>query len=136
MNKYELLESWTDWILERKLLRFDGVVIGLDSSVSDLNYADDIGAFTADPAPAQAIVNEIPLFSQLLGKKINAVKTKAMDLSIQSDYQLVLHGQEFEKADSFTYLDSIIDLRGSCDSDIQYTINKAQVIFSQLHRHL
>ncbi|KAK2714882.1 hypothetical protein QYM36_009173, partial [Artemia franciscana] len=56
-----------DWILERKLLSFDGVSIGLDSSVSDLNYTDDIDALTADPATAQAMLNEIPLFSQLLG---------------------------------------------------------------------
>ena len=110
--------------------------MGLGINVPDLDYTDHIDTLAADPATAKGMLNEIAHLSQLLGMKINPAKTKVMDLNIQSDYQLVLHGQEFEKADSFTYLDSIIDLRGSCDSDIQYTINKAQVIFSQLHRHL
>ena len=125
-----------DWILESALSSFDGVVMGLGINVSDLDYADDINALAADPATAQAMLNEIAHFSQLLGMKINTAKTKVMDLNIQSDYQLVLYGQELEKVDSFTYLGSIIDSRGGCDLDIQNRINKAQAIFSQLRRHL
>ena len=59
-----------------------------------------------------------------------------MDLNIQSDYQLVLYGQELERTNSFTYLGSIIDPREGCDIDVQNRINKAQAIFSQLRRHL
>ncbi|KAK2721047.1 hypothetical protein QYM36_003359 [Artemia franciscana] len=97
---------------------------------------DDIDALAADLATAQAMLNEIAHFSQLLGMKINTAKTKVMDLNIQSDYQLVLYGQELEKVDGFTYLGSVIDPHRGCDVDVQNRINKAQAFFSQLRRHL
>ncbi|KAK2722958.1 hypothetical protein QYM36_003224 [Artemia franciscana] len=73
--------------------------MGLGINVTDLNYADDIDALAADPATAQAMLNEIAHFSLLLGMKINMAKTKVMDLNIQSDYQLVLYGEELEIVD-------------------------------------
>ena len=108
-----------DWILERVLSSFDGVVIGLNINMTDLDYAFDIDALAADPATARAMLNEIVYFSQLMDMKINAAETKVMDLSIQSDYQLVLYGPELEKVNSFTYLGSVIDPRGGCDPDVQ-----------------
>ncbi|KAK2701841.1 hypothetical protein QYM36_019520 [Artemia franciscana] len=75
---------------KRAVSSFDGVVMGLGINVSDLDYADDINTFTADPATAQAMLNEIAYFSQPLGIKINMAKTKVMDQNIQSDYQLLL----------------------------------------------
>ena len=68
--------------------------------------------------------------------KINTVRTKVMDLNIQSDYQLLLYRQELEKFGSFTYLGSLIDSCGGSDLDVQDRISKAQAIFSQFHRHL
>ncbi|KAK2727393.1 hypothetical protein QYM36_008027 [Artemia franciscana] len=41
-----------NWILERALSSFDGVVMGLGINGSDLYCADDIDALTADPATA------------------------------------------------------------------------------------
>ncbi|KAK2701723.1 hypothetical protein QYM36_019637 [Artemia franciscana] len=107
-----------NWILIRALSSFDGVVLGLGINVSDLDYADDIEAVIADSATAQTMLNKIAYFSQLLGMKINTAKTKVMDLNIQSDYQLVLYGQELEKVDSFTYLSSVVDPQGGCDLDV------------------
>ncbi|KAK2712597.1 hypothetical protein QYM36_011324 [Artemia franciscana] len=66
---------------------------------SDLDYVDDIDANAADPATAQEILNEIAHYSRLLGMKINKTATTVMDLNIQSDYQLLLLGQELEKVD-------------------------------------
>ncbi|KAK2707076.1 hypothetical protein QYM36_014938 [Artemia franciscana] len=83
---------------ERALSSSDGVIILLGINVSDLDYVDDIDALSADPATAQAMLNEIAHFFQLLGMKINTAKTKVMDLNIQSDYQLVLYRQELEKS--------------------------------------
>ncbi|KAK2708467.1 hypothetical protein QYM36_014169 [Artemia franciscana] len=68
-----------DWILERAFPSFDGDVMGFGINVLDLDYADDIDAFAADPATAQAMLNEIAHFSQLLGMKIDTAKTKVMD---------------------------------------------------------
>ncbi|KAK2727207.1 hypothetical protein QYM36_007889 [Artemia franciscana] len=84
---------------------------GVKKGVSDLDYADDIDALAADSVTAQAMLNEIAHFSQLLGMKINTAKTKVMDLNLQSD-QLVLYGQESEKVDSLTYPGSVIDPLG------------------------
>ena len=89
-----LINYCIDRILERALSSFDVIVMGLGINVSDLDYADDIDALAADPATAQATVNKIAHFSQLLGMKINMAKTKVMDLNIKSDYQLVLYGQD------------------------------------------
>jgi len=47
--------------------------MGFGINVSDLNYADDITAFTSDPASAQVMLNEIAYFSQLLGMNISKV---------------------------------------------------------------
>ena len=106
--------------------------MGLGINVSIMDYADDTDALAADPATAQAMLNEIAYFSHLLGMKINTAKTKVMDLNKQSDYQLVLYGQGLERVYSFTYLDSIIDPRGDFDLYVQSRINKTQAIFSQL----
>ncbi|KAK2708807.1 hypothetical protein QYM36_014430 [Artemia franciscana] len=97
------------------LSSFDGIVMGLGINESDLDHADDIDAFAADPATAQAMLNELAHFSQLLGMNINTAKTKVMDLNAQADYQLILYRQELEKVDSFTYLGSVIDPRGGCE---------------------
>jgi hypothetical protein len=112
------------------LSSFDGVITRLGIDASDLDYAGDIITLAADPTTAQAMQNEIAYFSQVLGMKINKVKTIGMDLNIQSDYQLVLYGQELEKFDSCIYLGSLIESRGFCDHDLQNRINKAQAIFS------
>ena len=71
--------------------------MGFGINVPDLDYADDIGALAADPTTVQTMLNEIAYLSQLLGKKINKVKSKVIYLSVQSDPQLVLYGQELEK---------------------------------------
>ncbi|KAK2720693.1 hypothetical protein QYM36_004547 [Artemia franciscana] len=108
-----------DRVLEKAPTNFDGVIMGLGINVSDLDYADDIVALTADPATTQDILSDIACFFQLLSIKINTVKTKVMDLNILSDYQLVLYKEELEKVESFTYLDSLIDSLGGCDLDIR-----------------
>ncbi|KAK2716218.1 hypothetical protein QYM36_010708 [Artemia franciscana] len=98
------------------------MVLGLGIHVSDLEYADDIDALAADPVTAQAMLNEITHFSQLLGMKINTAKTIVMDLNIQSDCQLVLYGQELERVNSFTYLGSVKEPHGGCDLDKMFTL--------------
>ncbi|KAK2727784.1 hypothetical protein QYM36_008318 [Artemia franciscana] len=89
---------------------------GLGINVSDLDYVDDIDDIAADPAAAYAMLNEIAHFFQLLGMKINTVKTKVMDLNIH--YQLILYGQEMERVDNFTYLGSVINPHGG--SELRY----------------
>ena len=110
--------------------------MGLDINVSNVDYACDINALAADPATAQAMLKEIAHFSQQLGMKINTAKTEVIDLNIQSDYQLVLYGQESEEVDSFTYLGSVIDPNGGWDLDVQNRITKSQALFSQIRRNL
>ncbi|KAK2727380.1 hypothetical protein QYM36_008015 [Artemia franciscana] len=78
--------------------------MGLGINVSIMDYADDTDALAADPATAQAMLNEIAYFSHLLGMKINTAKTKVMDLNKQSDYQLVLYGQGLERQKKVDHL--------------------------------
>ncbi|KAK2707992.1 hypothetical protein QYM36_015620 [Artemia franciscana] len=99
-----LFNYCTDWVLERKLLSLNGVIMGSGINMSDLDYTDDIVALAADLATAQEMLKDIACLSQLLGMKINTVKTKVMDLKIQLDYQIMLYRQELEKVDSLTYL--------------------------------
>ncbi|KAK2709456.1 hypothetical protein QYM36_013198 [Artemia franciscana] len=75
-----------DWVLERSPSSFNGVIMGLGINVSDLDYANDIVALAADPATAEERLNEIAYFSLLLGMKIKTIKTKVIDLNIQSDF--------------------------------------------------
>ncbi|KAK2717556.1 hypothetical protein QYM36_006367 [Artemia franciscana] len=48
-----------DWVQERALSSFNGVMTGLGVNISDLDYADDIGALVGDPTTVQAMLNEI-----------------------------------------------------------------------------
>ena len=61
-----LFHYYKDWVLETALSSFDGITIGSGINVFDLNYAEDIVALNTDPAAAQAMLNEIEYFSQLL----------------------------------------------------------------------
>jgi len=90
----------------------------LGINVADLDYTNNNEVLTGDPATAEALRDEITYFSQLLGMKINTAKTKVLGQNLQSDYLLVLYGQELEKFNSFNYLGSLIDSRRGCNLDV------------------
>ncbi|KAK2726394.1 hypothetical protein QYM36_000732 [Artemia franciscana] len=66
--------------------------MGLGTNLAKLDNTDDIETFTADLVTAQATLNEIALFSQLLGMNISIARAKDIDLNIRSDYQPVFYG--------------------------------------------
>ncbi|XP_065564307.1 uncharacterized protein LOC136029731 [Artemia franciscana] len=65
-----LFNYCTDWVLERKLLSLNGVIMGSGINMSDLDYTDDIVALAADLATAQEMLKDIACLSQLLDKSI------------------------------------------------------------------
>ena len=91
--------------------------MGFGINVPDLDYADDISALAADPTTVQAMLNEIAYslsmkslkinwvwVSKTMSMKISKVKSKIIYLSVQSEHQFILYGQELEKFDGFTIL--------------------------------
>ena len=58
-------------MLENALMQHNGSQIGKNLSLTDLNYADDVGLLS-DPEHAQKMLDDIFKWSSLIGLKVSA----------------------------------------------------------------
>ncbi|KAK2712943.1 hypothetical protein QYM36_011593 [Artemia franciscana] len=78
----EKTQSILDWVLERALLTFDGVIMELGINLSDLDYTNDIVALAADPATVQAMNKASRESNKINTKKVIENKQYAFFLGL------------------------------------------------------
>ena len=64
-------------MLENALMQHNGVQIGKNLSVTDVDYADDV-QLLSDPEHAQKMLDDIVEWSNLIGLEVSAEKIKFM----------------------------------------------------------
>ena len=131
-----LFNYCVDWVLENALSSYPGVQIGQNLSLTDLDYADDVGLLS-DPVEAQNMLDNVVAWADLIGLKVSTEKTKFMAINHDTGpFTLTVNQVQLEKVNCFTYLGSQICIDGSSDADIQQRIQKAQTVFASLRKPL
>ena len=105
-------------------MQHNGAQIGKNLSLTDLDYADDIGLLS-DPEHAQKMLDDIIECSSLIGLKVSAEKSKFMVMNLPTQLFLSVNLTQLERVECFTYLGSILCTDGSSHLDIQQRIHKA-----------
>lgn len=101
--------------------------------ISECAFADDVGIFARNKEQLQQnlIVWNEALKARNL--KINENKTKIMKIGkTQENISIKLNNKEIEQVDSFKYLGTIIDSKGSQEKEINARIESASRVFHSL----
>jgi hypothetical protein len=126
-----------DWVLARSIDdNLDGVTVGVNCAVADLDYADDIALLEPDSPSMQRLLDRLSAAADSVGLKIKPVKTKVMSIHAPAPV-LQVYGEQIEVVQSFCYLGSIISAAGNGPAeDIDSRIGKASVTFRRLATRL
>ena len=82
------------------------------------------------------MLDDIVEWSNLIGLKVSAEKTKFMIMNHPTQISLSANLTQLERVECFTYLGSTLCTDGSSDLDIQQRIHKAQFTFTSLRKPL
>ena len=111
-------------------------------NISDIDYADDLGALDNTKEGLQETTDNIAKFAAYSGLRINVGKTKTMSISksasqrpyLEKDtLETTVYGSEIEQVSEFTYLGSNISNDGRIDREISIRIGKASGAFNCLY---
>ncbi|GFR83559.1 hypothetical protein ElyMa_005978400 [Elysia marginata] len=72
--------------------------------------------------------------SKSLGLRTHNGKSKVLRSGLETEEAIILGTEALEEVVSFTYLGSIIELKGGTDADIKARIGNARSTYRQLHR--
>ncbi|KAK2713822.1 hypothetical protein QYM36_009640 [Artemia franciscana] len=87
-----------DWVLENALSSYPRAQIGQNLSLTDLDYADDVGLLS-DPVEAQNMLDNVVAWANLIGLKVSTEKTKFMAFNHETGpFSLTINQVQLEKA--------------------------------------
>ena len=67
-----------------------------------------------------------------VGLKINAKKSKVMQVNAKNDQRIELNGEQVEEVEEFVYLGALMDKEGGTTKDIQHRLSKARQAFYRM----
>ncbi|KAK2701591.1 hypothetical protein QYM36_019768, partial [Artemia franciscana] len=86
-----------DWVLENALSSYPGAQVGQNLSLTDLDYADDVGLLS-DPVEAQNMLDSVVAWAVLIGLKVSTEKTKFMAINHDTGlFPLTINQVQLEK---------------------------------------
>ena len=131
-----LFNYWIDCVLENAQSSYPGAQIGQNLSLTDLDYADDVGLLS-DPVEAQNMLDSVVAWADLIGLKVSTEKTKFMAINHDTGpFPLTVNQVQLEKVNRFTFLGCQLCTDGTSDAEIQQRIRKAQTVFASLRKPL
>ena len=113
-----------NWILLHAINQNDGVIVGENVVITDLDYADDIATLSESENTAQALIDSISDKAAQFGMKIKSTKTKAMYCHTQEVPQLSVNSETIEVVDHFCYLGGYVMSQGMTLSGVGGTMPK------------
>ncbi|VDP23783.1 unnamed protein product [Schistosoma margrebowiei] len=128
ITKDEILDNCGVCISEGK----HGIQWTAQNQLDDLDFADDIALLSHTHEQMQIKTSSLAAVSASVGLNIHKGETKILKYNTKNNNPITLDGETLEDVESFTYLRSIIDLRGGSDADIKVRNAKSRAAFLQL----
>ena len=121
-----------DTIMRKVFQNGHGVKFGMDGSVTDLMFADDIVILAEDDTEATNTLHDITQTAQTFGLQINVEKTKIL-LTDGPPAYVYLNGVQIEQVTEFKYLGSLIhEKKIASTTEINSRIGQAAAAFASL----
>ncbi len=123
-----------DFVLERALRGSQGVQVGENLYLTDLTYANDIALLGDSAEAVQDALDNIDRFAKVVGRRIDASKTKVMSTQPRpgTQHTINLGGMPLEEVESFKYLGFSFTATGQAKDEISGRIGLARSAFARL----
>jgi ribosomal protein S10 len=116
-------------------LNMKGVKIG-GRKVSCVRFADDMAILAEDQEDLETSVKKLEEACKTYGMKINAKKTKVMNVGSEKDMVIRVGGVRMEQVNSFKYLGSFLTEDWRCEKEVRARIGIAKEAFTRMKRIL
>ena len=123
-----------DWVMSETTSKKNGVRWGLQGTLEDLDFADDIALLSENRSQLQDKTNRLIVSAQRVGLNLNKDKCKVMSTKAKSNETITVNGEPLKDVNNFTYLGSTLDRDGKAERDIDARINKARSAFISLNK--
>ena len=121
-----------DWVL-RRVTKDHGIAWSEDKCLADLDFADDIAAFSDSAQGLQHLGESVSNAAEGLGLVISAKKTKNMLTGEHhSSTDVVINNNKIENVENVTYLGTSMNNQGNMDHELNCRVGKASAAFNQL----
>ena len=94
-----------------------------------MDFADDLALLSHTQRQMQVETSVLNSLSETVGLRVHPGKSRVLRIGAPSSGTITVEGKVIENAESFCYLDSIIDKDGGTAAEIKSRIGKAQVAF-------
>ncbi len=123
-----------DFVLECALRSSHGVLLGENVNLTDLTYADDIALLGDSTEAIQSALNNIELYSKVVGLRINASKTKVMSTQPRPGAQhvITLGGVPLAEVAAFKHVGPSFTATGQAKDEITGRMGRARSAFTRL----
>lgn len=111
-----------------------GIQWGMQGSLGDLDYADDICLLAHKHTDLSLKLQAVKDHAAKSGLKINIAKTKILCINANPPQNFTISGAEIEIVSSFCYLGSIINNNGGTREDINSRIKKGRAAYGALQK--
>ncbi|XP_033099909.1 uncharacterized protein LOC117103460 [Anneissia japonica] len=101
-------------------------------NIHDLLYADDAGFLTHSPEKLQEVMDCFSKACNEFGLTISINKTKILHRGDDEPPSIKINGEELECVETFCYLGSTVNPKGTLDDEIEKRILKATVTMARL----
>lgn len=128
----DLFRVTLDKALLDTLTEEEGIEVGEDVRVTDLDFADDTVFFVETWEQANRLLNKFKNSAKPYGLRINYLKTKCVMYGDGPNGSLMIDGQYIEQVDSFKYLGATSSSTGYNMEEITIRIGKAAAAFASL----
>ena len=96
----------------------------LYTTLEDTNYADDLALLLHTEDHMQEKTRKLEDNARMVGRKINAKKTKLMYLNTERLPVIFVEGKLLDTVDCFNYLGSCVTTESGAERDIKFRIEK------------
>jgi len=107
-----------NWVTKTAFATRRGIQCSFVTSLEDLDFADDLALLSHRIQDMMDKARALEDQGAKVASKMNAAKTKLMHIGTKRGDSVLIAGERVEEVDEFTYLGSIVSMKGGTDQDI------------------
>ena len=127
-----LFSIYTEQVMRAAQIEEMGLNVG-GHNITNLRYADDTALTTNSLENMRELLNRVNDAGKLSRLKLNAKKTKVMNIGRTQNHPITIDGEALEIVDHFKYLGCIKSSDGTCTKDFIARIGMAKQRLVQLN---